>query len=515
MTKTQQMTAWGALREHQLEMVHQPMREMFLNDAGRFDKFSISAAGVTLDYSKNRIDETTMGLLLQLANECEMPEKIQQLLNGEPVNNTEQRAAWHSALREQENPLPQVRDELAKICEFCEEHALYTDIINIGIGGSELGPAMMYQAFSSVDQSPRCHFVTSYDVSYLNDLLNSLDLDKTLVIIVSKSFSTPETLDNALAVRDLCANAKTKFVAVTANATAAINFGIDEKDIFNFWPWVGGRYSLWSSVGLSIALSFGFENFSKLLQGAYAMDQHFRDAKLSENMPVILGLLGVWYQNFFNAQSQVIIPYSRALRFLPDYLQQLQMESLGKRVDRSGKAVNAMTGAILWGSVGTNSQHSFHQLLMQGTELVPVDFILPISVNKDEAFLKLAANCIGQSKTLMDGYSSAQIKQDLQAKGLSSEDVDRLIPHQFIPGNNPSNTILLKTLSPETLGALIALYEHKVYVQSVIWNINAFDQWGVQRGKVLAANIHQQMVSNHVDETNDASTKALLRTILD
>jgi glucose-6-phosphate isomerase len=502
MQSTDQLPAWQKLIAHHREMEGVPMRDLFAKDAKRFDTFSLEAPGLFFDYSKNRISEKTLDLLCELVDEANLSGKIESLFKGDVVNRSENRPAWHTILRDPKNAPLEVQHELEKMRVFCEQQAHITDIVNIGIGGSELGPAMIYHAFKKVKQTPECHFIASYDLPYLEDLLAHLNPKTTLFLVVSKTFSTAETLANADVVKKYLKNDYQNLIAVTAKPAAAIEYGISEKNIFSFWDWVGGRYSLWSAVGFSIALVFGFPVFKQLLEGAHAMDEHFRHAKFSKNMPVILGLLGVWYQNFFGAQSQVIIPYSRPLKFLSDYLQQLQMESLGKRVDENGRPMNVSTGAILWGGIGTNSQHSFHQLLMQGTQLAPIDFILPLQKNPDLHFLQLAAHCIGQSKTLLEGYTADQIR----AEGT----IENLVNQKIIPGNYPSNTILLEELNPFTLGALLAAYEHKVFVQSVIWQINAFDQWGVERGKVLAAQIATQIQTKEIAPNNDSSTRGLL-----
>lgn len=513
MPSTHELSSWKNLTAEREAMAALSLKDLFLQDPNRFEKFSLEAPGLFFDFSKNWITEKTLDSLCDLAQETELARKIEALFQGEKINFSENRAAWHTALRDLENAPKEVQVQLQKMREFCEKNPHITDIVNIGIGGSELGPAMVYQALKKVDQKPQCHFVASYDLSYLEALLQNLPLDTTLFLVVSKTFSTAETLANANVVKKILKN-NHNLIAITANPAAAIQYGISENNIFEFWDWVGGRYSLWSAVGLSIALSFGFPVFYELLKGAHAMDEHFRHTDYAKNAPVILALLGIWNQNFYGAQSQAIISYSRSLKYLSDYLQQLQMESLGKRVDEHGNPLNFSTGGIVWGGIGTNSQHSFHQLLMQGKQLAPVDFILPVPKNQDAHFHELAAHCIGQSKTLLEGYSAEQIRHDLRSKNLDEKALEKWAQQKNIPGNYPSNTILLDELSPFSLGALLALYEHKVFVQSVIWQINAFDQWGVEHGKVLAQQISQQIQSAEIAPENDSSTQGLLRRIL-
>ncbi len=514
MPSTDQLPAWQKLKSHFQEMKNISMRDLFSKDPARFEKFSIEGPGLFFDYSKNRITEKTLDLLCELAKETGLSAKIESLFNGEIVNASENRPAWHTALRDPKGAPLEVKQQLEKMRLFCEQNRNITDIVNIGIGGSELGPSMVYHALKKVKQSPRCHFIASYDVEYLEELLKSLNLETTLFLVVSKTFSTAETLANADVVKKYLNKNHHNFIAITANPSAALDYGIEKNNIFTFWDWVGGRYSLWSTVGFSIALAFGFPVFSQLLQGAHAMDEHFRHAEFNKNIPVILGLLGIWYQNFFGAQSQAIIPYSRALKFLSDYLQQLQMESLGKRVDAEGLPLNFSTGAIIWGGIGTNSQHSFHQLLMQGTQLAPVDFILPVPKIQDAHYQQLAANCIGQSKTLLEGYTADQIRSDLKSKNLDENALGKLVNQKLIPGNYPNNILLLDELTPFTLGSLLALYEHKVFVQSIVWQINAFDQWGVERGKVLAEQISKQMQNGEISPNNDSSTMGLLNRLM-
>lgn len=514
MQPTDQLPVWQELLSHSRDLEALDMRNLFSKDPARFEKFSIEAPGIFLDFSKNRISEKTVDLLCQLASDRGLANKIEALFKGEILNISENRPASHTTLRDFENAPLDVKQQLEKMRLFCEKNRHIRDIVNIGIGGSELGPAMVYQALKTHEQHPRCHFIASYDLPYLEELLKTLNPKTTLFLVVSKTFSTAETLANADVVKAYLKGQHEHLIAITAKPEVARQYGVPEENIFVFWDWVGGRYSLWSSVGLSIALSFGFSAFEELLQGAHAMDEHFRRSPFKNNMPVVLGLLGIWYQNFFGAQTQAVIPYSRALKLLSDYLQQLQMESLGKRVTAEGRDLNYETGAILWGGVGTNSQHSFHQLLMQGTHLIPVDFILPLQKHPDPHFQQLAAHCIAQSKALLEGYSADEIRADLEKKNGNSKALESLVQQKLILGNHPSNTIFLDALSPFSLGALLALYEHKIFVQSVIWQINAFDQWGVERGKVLAEQIITQIQSAKSSASSDSSTAGLIRRVL-
>lgn len=529
---------WHTLHEHQRRIAPLHMRELFAKDSARFQKFSLSVADILLDYSKNRITEETLDLLEKLALARDLPNKISALFAGAPINSTENRAALHTALRySEQQPLiindsnihDEIRLQKEKIKIFT--HAIHaqqwrgysnkpiTDIVNIGIGGSELGPALAIAALQSYAiKKIRCHFISNLDGKHITDILQTLNPEQTLFIISSKYFSTQETLMNAqLAKNWLLHNApltalKNHFVAITAKPERASEFGITAENIFLVHDWVGGRFSLWSSVGLPIALMLGYENFQQLLAGAAAMDQHFYQAPLRQNMPVILALLSVWYINFFHAQSHAILPYQQDLFLLPAYLQQAHMESLGKQVRHNGKAVDYATGSVIWGGVGTNGQHAFHQLLHQGTPLIPADFIIAAAAQHDldEHQDALFANCLSQSQALMLGKNLHEATAELIATGMSEAQAKQLAPHKVIPGNRPSNTLVLSRLSPFTLGALIALYEHKIFTQSVIWDINCFDQWGVELGKQFAQHILQDLEDDEASSKHDESTRGLI-----
>ena len=513
---------WKKLEQHWEVVKGQPMRELFKADPQRFKRYSLYVADLFLDYSKNRITPQTMQMLTELANTCNLPDRIKQMFAGEIVNVTERRAAWHVALR-RPDPIPEVKEVFDKMETICksvrsgeykgsDRHPI-KDVIHIGIGGSDLGPMLIYDSLLAYKRKgPRCHFMSSPDPAQVRRTLSYLNPMETLVVIVSKSFTTAETLHNAKVILQWLEKTNAQGIvnrqvlAVTAKPDLAESFGINPANIFPFWDWVGGRFSLWSAVSLSVAFAIGMDNFKELLAGAHAMDEHFRTAPFEKNMPAILGLLGVWYNNFIGTGTQAIIPYNQFLTLLPSYLQQSHMESLGKRVRVNGQPVVCDTGYVLWGGAGTDSQHSFHQLLMQGTQCVPVDFILPIhdsqyaELRNDE----LIANCLAQSRTLMQGYWPDEIQRE------DKNILPGLVPHKIIPGNNPSNTILMNRVSPHSLGALIALYEHKIFVQSIIWGINAFDQWGVERGKKLAKTILNDLHSDSISGGYDSSTKGLL-----
>jgi glucose-6-phosphate isomerase len=498
---------WQALQDHQAEMADTHMRELFQRDPQRFQQFSFEAANLFLDYSKNRITTKTLDLLLRLADAVKLREQIEALFAGKPINQSEQRPALHMALRDP-NHHPQIQSTLEKMANFAEQVRSGTwrgysgqpisDIVNLGIGGSHLGPAMVVEALHAyADPRLRLHFVSNVDGATISQTLEYLNPATTLFIISSKSFSTIETLTNAqTAMQWLQQKAGNNvdlshhFVAATERAEKATAFGIAATNIFPLWEWVGGRYSLWSAVGLPILLAIGNNNFQALLAGAHAMDQHFQTAAFKKNMPVIMGLLDVWYGNFWNAQARGVLPYADALKSLPAYLQQVHMESLGKQVTQSGEPIDYATGQIIFGQTGTDGQHSFHQLLHQGTALIPVDFVVPISQTLEKHQRILLANALAQSKALMEGRE--------------------LEPHKTLPGNRPSNTLLLPQLNPSNLGALLALYEHKVFVESIVWQINAFDQWGVEIGKQLANTILPYLSHTNSVEELDSSTTGLI-----
>lgn len=533
--------AWHALRAHRDEIGERHLRALFAADAGRFERFSLRAAGLFLDYSKHRIDARTMELLVRLARDRGLEAARTAMFGGERINATENRAVLHVALRERRDVrvevdgadvMPAVRDVLARMGDFAERvrgglwrgylGETITDIVNIGIGGSDLGPAMACQALAACGHDRlTMHFVSNIDGDHLAGVLARVNPARTLFIIASKTFTTVETMTNAASARAwFLANGGSEaavakhFVAVSTNAERVAAFGIDTANMFGFWDWVGGRYSMWSAVGLPIALYVGRDNFERLLDGAHAMDRHFAEAPLEANMPVILGLLGVWYRGFFGAASVSIAPYAQALARLPAYLQQLEMESNGKSVTRDGRPVDTATCPVIWGEPGTNGQHAFFQLLHQGTDLIPVDFIAPLKASHDlaEHHRLLLANCIAQSKALMVGRTADEVRAELAAGGLAGDALEALVPHRVFPGNRPSNTLLLPDLSPRSLGALIALYEHKVFVQSVIWGINAFDQWGVELGKQIATRIADELGGGARGE-HDASTQGLIAAV--
>jgi len=531
-SKLQDKPVWQALQKQQSRLSQQRISDLFTHNPQRLEQFSLEAAGLYFDFSKHLLDQDTLNLLLSLAEEAGMQDAIKAMFAGELVNNTEQRQALHVALR---SPLKQtdaeqaVHTTLARIEQLVDrvQSGQWTghggkairDVVNIGIGGSDLGPAMVYEALSPYHaQGIRCHFISNVDPVHLQQTLSRLNPETCLFVIASKTFTTLETLQNAEAAkRWLLQSASAKdlakhFVAVSASVEKAAEFGIDPANIFPIWDWVGGRFSLWSAIGLPIALGTSMKHFGDLLVGAHAMDEHFRTAQAPANMPLIMALLNIWYLNFFHAESQVILPYAQNLHLLPAYLQQLDMESLGKSVHRDGSPQETTTGALLWGSAGSNGQHSFHQLLHQGTHLVPADFIacLESPTGEPEQHQHLLANCFAQSQALMTGKSLAQVRQELSEQGLAQSEIDRLAPHKVIPGNKPSSTILIQELNPVSLGALIAAYEHKIYAQSVILDINAFDQWGVELGKVLSRDIFAALSETSSCERFDASTNALI-----
>lgn len=536
-TALTRLPAWQALSDHQRVAAGFNLRELFEKDPARFDKFSLRCGDLLLDYSKHLITDDTLRLLIDLARQRELPAWIARLFSGGKINTTENRAALHTALRadrtvmlDGENIVDDVRQMLARMDRFCEgvrngkltgfsDHA-FTDIVSIGIGGSSLGPALATEALAPY-AAPHLnfHFVSNVDGAHLAGTLAPLDPETTLFIVASKTFTTLETLANAHSARDWLVaksgDAKTvarHFVAVTANASAARDFGVDPEQVFEFWDWVGGRYSVWSAVGLPVALSTGMERFRELLAGARDMDEHFRTTPLERNMPVILGLLGIWYMNFFGTTSHAVLPYDQSLRLLPDHLQQLEMESNGKRTTRGGLPADYATAPVIWGAAGTDAQHSFFQLLHQGTQMIPADFIACCRSHYDlnEHHTMLLANFLAQSEALMRGLSAAEVEAAMRDQALPEDRIRELLPHRTFPGNRPSSSILLRKLEPRTLGALIALYEHKVFVQSVIWDVNAFDQWGVELGKRLASRILPELATSAPISSHDASTNGLI-----
>ncbi|MHB1236181.1 MAG: glucose-6-phosphate isomerase [Gallionella sp.] len=531
--------AWQALLAHFAAIKPVEMRQMFQDDPARFDKFSLRLDSLLFDYSKNRINEETIELLVNLALQSGMPARIQSMFAGEKINFTERRAVLHTALRNRsEQPvlvdgrdvMPDVRRVLGLMRNFSNavrngKYLGYTgmpirDVVNIGIGGSDLGPLMACEALKHyASPNLRAHFVSNVDGTHLVETLKQLEAETTLFIVSSKTFTTLETLTNARSARawlveqlgDEQAVAK-HFVAVSTNLVATSQFGINPDNVFEFWDWVGGRYSLWSAIGLPIALFVGMDKFEELLEGGYAMDQHFRSAPMEKNIPVLMGLLGIWYGNFFGASSNAVFPYDQYMHRFPAYLQQLEMESNGKDVDRDGNAVDYDTGMVMWGEPGTNGQHAFYQLLHQGTRMIPADFLAPMQSHNPlgEHHAILLANCFAQTEALMLGKSAQEVRAELTAQGLSGDALETLLPHKVFPGNKPTNTLLFDKLDPRTLGMLIALYEHKVFVQSVVWDTNAFDQWGVELGKQLAGKILPELRDKASALRHDASTSGLI-----
>ena len=530
--------AWQNLNLHFSTIKNTHMRDLFAQDPDRFAKYSLNAAGITFDYSKNRLTEETLSLLVELAQQAGVEQARDGMFAGKKINFTEDRAVLHTALRNfsgkpvmvnGEDVMPEVTATLAKVKNYVNKISngeltgytgkAFTDVISIGIGGSFLGPKVMSEALKPYQQKQlKVHFVANVDGCHIADLTATLNPETTLVITSSKTMTTQETLRNANSAKDWFLQTAPQeavakhFACVSSNIQGAQDFGILEENIFPMWDWVGGRYSVWSAIGLPLALSVGYENYESFLKGAFEIDEHFQTAPLAENMPVIMALLGVWYRNFFGAQSHVLLPYYHYLRALPAYVQQLDMESNGKAVSTNNDVLDYATGPIIWGSEGTNGQHSFHQLIHQGTTIIPADFMLPLNPVHDVAdhHDMLAANCFGQTQALMQGQSEAEIKENLAAKGVSAEDIEKIAKHKVMPGNKPSNTFLFDELSPNTLGKLIALYEHKVFIQGVIWQINSFDQWGVELGKVLGNQVLDKIANADAKLNMDSSTNALV-----
>lgn len=529
--------AWKALGEHYRETRDLHLKELFKEDTNRAEKFSLHWDGFLVDYSKNRITARTRELLLQLADEIGLKHAIDSYFRGEPINQTEGRAVLHTALRASEsdiimvdgvNVVPEVYEVKEAIRNFTEAviHGgkrgftgkAFTDVVNIGIGGSDLGPAMVTEALKFYANHLKMHFVSNVDGDHVQEVIKGLNPETTLFVVVSKTFTTQETLSNATTLKNWFLqygrqeDIALHFAAVSTNTGKIAEFGIDEAHVFPMWDWVGGRFSLWSAVGLSIALAVGFDHFDGLLKGAHAMDIHFRDTAFSSNIPVILGLLSLWYNNFYGAETEAIIPYSQYLHRFSAYLQQGIMESNGKSVDRNGNRVDYQTGTIIWGEPGTNSQHAFFQLIHQGTKLIPADFIgFRKSLHGDEDHhMKLMANFFAQTEALMNGKTAAEVAAELRQGGSSGEALETLIPFKVFEGNKPTTTILIDSLNPESLGALIALYEHKIFVQGVLWNIFSYDQWGVELGKQLASTILKDLQGSEISK-HDGSTLQLLQ----
>lgn len=540
MTLTE-LTAWKELEKQYAETRNAHMRDMFAKNPRRFEEFSVSAGDLFLDYSKNRIDRKTMDLLIELAKETGVEAARDKMFAGEKINITENRAVLHTALRNRsdepvyvdgKNVMPQIREVLAKMKTFSEAvrngewkgatGKEITDVVNIGIGGSDLGPVMVTEALKHYQKDNlHVHFVSNVDGTHMVETLKSLNPETTLFCVASKTFTTQETMTNARTARAWLVGALGEdavakhFVALSTNTEEVKKFGIDTNNMFAFWDWVGGRYSLWSAIGLSIAVAVGFDNFAELLAGAYEMDVHFKTAPLDKNIPVILGLLGVWYHNFFGAEAYAVLPYDQYLHRLPAYLQQADMESNGKGVTRNGVPVHYTTGPILFGEPGTNGQHSFYQLIHQGTHLIPCDFIIPaISLNETGNHHPiLISNVLAQAEALMRGKTAQEVRAEFEAKGEPEEKIEKLLNHKIFSGNRPSNMIVVPQITPRTLGKLIAMYEHKIFVQGVIWNVNSYDQWGVELGKQLAGKILPEILEAKPVSTHDSSTNGLIAKI--
>jgi glucose-6-phosphate isomerase len=530
--------AWQKLEVHFLTMQAMHMRELFEDDADRFKKFSIHFGDILVDYSKNIVTEETLRLLFELANEIDLKPAIDSMYGGVAINKTENRAVLHVALRNRSNKpiLVDGKDVMPEINKVLEQMKLFsnrlisgewkgysgkkiTDIVNIGIGGSDLGPYMVTEALRPYWQGTTPHFVSNVDGTHLAETVKHLNPETTLFIIASKTFTTQETMTNATSARDWflektnqAGDVAKHFVAVSTNQKAVTEFGIAAENMFVFWDWVGGRYSLWSSIGLSISATIGYDNFVQLLEGAHAMDNHFKNEPFEKNIPVILSLLGVWYNNFYGAASEAILPYDQYLHRFAAYFQQGNMESNGKSTDRNGHHVMYQTGPIIWGEPGTNGQHAFYQLIHQGTKMIPCDFLAPVMSHNPigDHHVKLLSNFFAQTEALMMGKTSEEVEAELAKKGMDIDGIEFHTPFRVFEGNRPSNSIMFKQLTPHTLGSLIAMYEHKIFVQGIIWNIYSFDQWGVELGKVLANRILPELTSQDEITAHDSSTNGLI-----
>ena len=532
--------AWKKLEEHFKEMKSASMQEMFTNDITRTDKFNLKWNDFLIDYSKNIVSQDTIAILLELADETGLKDAINAYFLGGIINQTENRAVLHTALRSKadavvkvngQNVIPEIYAVKEKMKTFSSDiisgskkgytGKTFTDVVNIGIGGSDLGPAMAVEALQYYSNHLKVHFVSNVDGDHVNEVIKKLDPETTLFVIVSKTFTTQETLSNSETIKKWFLQTATQqdiakhFIAVSTNIEKVTAFGINPATIFPMWDWVGGRFSLWSAVGLTISLAVGYDNFEDLLLGANEMDEHFKTADFKNNIPVILALLSIWYNNFFGSESEVLIPYTQYLQKLAPYLQQGTMESNGKTIGRDGKPVNYQTGTIIWGEPGTNAQHAFFQLIHQGTKLIPADFIgfvKPLYGDKEQ-HNKLMSNFFAQTEALLHGKSEEKVKAEFKKQGLEGDQANKLLPFKVFSGNKPTNTILIDKLTPRALGSLIALYEHKIFVQGVIWNIFSFDQWGVELGKQLANSILDEIATKIVNE-HDSSTSFLLNYFL-
>jgi len=531
--------SWQNLRRHYEKTKSLHMRDLFAEDSRRFDKFSICFNDLLVDYSKNRITEETLKGLIALAEECDLNNAIENMFGGAKINETENRAVLHIALRNRANNpivvdgqdvMPEVNAVLDQMEDFTNRVISghwqgYTgkkisDIVNIGIGGSDLGPVMVTEALRPYAKKDlRVHYVSNIDGTHLTETLKQLKPETTLFMIASKTFTTQETMTNAFSAREWFLEAAKDplhvarhFVAISTNAEAVEKFGIDKDNMFVFWDWVGGRYSLWSAIGLSIACYIGYENFVELLQGAFEMDQHFKTTPFDKNIPVLLALIGIWYNNFHGAQTEAILPYDQYLHRFPAYFQQGNMESNGKSVDRNGDKIDYQTGPVIWGEPGTNGQHAFYQLIHQGTKLIPADFLAAaISHNPiGEHHPILLSNFFAQTEALLNGKTQKQVAAELKKDGKSDKEIQKLLPQKLFEGNRPTNSIIFNKLTPKVLGSLIALYEHKIFVQGVIWNIFSFDQWGVELGKQLAKKILPELEGDKPVDSHDGSTNGLI-----
>ena len=537
-TKFTQTQAYQYLSNHLAEMSESHIKDLFKSDPERFNKFSIYFEDILLDYSKNRITDKTIALLMQLSRECGLKQAIEAMFKGDRINETEDRAVLHVALRNLSNSpmmtdgqdvMPDINAVLNHMEEFSDlvisgnwkgfSGKAITDVVNIGIGGSDLGPVMVTEALKAYKNQLNLHFVSNVDGTHIVETLKKVNPETTLFLIASKTFTTQETMSNANSARAWFlenggsdrAIAK-HFAALSTNTKAVAEFGIDTKNMFEFWDWVGGRYSLWSAVGLSISLGIGFKNFKDLLAGAHAMDKHFRESAFEENMPVILALLGVWYNNFFEGDSHAILPYDQYMHRFAAYFQQGDMESNGKYVDRNGEAVNYQTGPVIWGEPGTNGQHAFYQLIHQGTKLIPCDFIAPAQSHNPigEHHTLLLSNFFAQTEALMNGKTEEEVVSEFKKAGKTDVEIEKLKAFKVFEGNRPTNSILAKKISPRVLGSLLAMYEHKIFVQGIIWNVFSFDQWGVELGKQLASKILPELKNSEVISSHDASTNGLI-----
>ena len=535
-----QTNAWKALTQHHAQRKNATIQELFAQEKDRFNKYSLTFNDeILVDFSKNNLTQETLSLLRQLSEECGLAQAKKAMFDGEKINRTENRAVLHTALRNRANTsvlvdgkdvMPEVNAVLAKMKTFCARvisgewkgytGKAITDVINIGIGGSDLGPYMVTEALRPYKNHLTMHFVSNVDGTHIAETLKKVNPETTLILVASKTFTTQETMTNALSARDWFlaaakdpAHVAKHFAALSTNAKAVAEFGIDTDNMFEFWDWVGGRYSLWSAIGLSIALSIGFDNFEALLSGAHAMDQHFLNAPLEQNIPITLALVGLWNTNFLGAQTEAILPYDQYLHRFAAYFQQGNMESNGKYVDRNGNVIrDYQTGPIIWGEPGTNGQHAFYQLIHQGTSLIPCDFIAPAQSHNplSDHHAKLLSNFFAQTEALAFGKTKEQVQAEFLKAGKTLAEVEDIVPFKVFTGNKPTNSILLQKITPFSLGALIAMYEHKIFVQGVLFNIYSFDQWGVELGKQLANRILPELVTNDKIESHDSSTNGLI-----